>query len=62
MARIAGETKLKRENLYAMLSEHGNSVLSSLKLEEGTQEFPLDANINRYSLRCIFLDKLSKSL
>jgi probable addiction module antidote protein len=30
MARLARETKLNRENLYAMLSERGNSVLSSL--------------------------------
>ena len=30
MARIARETKLNRENLYAMLSGHGNPVLSSL--------------------------------
>ena len=30
IARIARETKLNRENLYAMLSEHGNPVLSSL--------------------------------
>jgi len=30
MTRLARETKLNRENLYAMLSEHGNPVLSSL--------------------------------
>jgi probable addiction module antidote protein len=30
MARIARETKLNRENLYTMLSERGNPVLSSL--------------------------------
>jgi probable addiction module antidote protein len=30
MARLAQETKLNRENLYAMLSERGNPVLSSL--------------------------------
>ena len=30
IARLARETKLNRENLYAMLSEHGNPVLSSL--------------------------------
>jgi probable addiction module antidote protein len=30
MARLARETKLNRENLYAMLSTHGNPVLSSL--------------------------------
>ena len=30
MARLARETKLNRENLYAMLSERGNPVLSSL--------------------------------
>ena len=59
---IARETKLKRENLYAMLSEHGHSVLSSFKLEEGTQDLPLDANTNRYSLRCAFLDKQHNSL
>jgi probable addiction module antidote protein len=30
MARIARETKLSRENIYPMLSERGNPVLSSL--------------------------------
>jgi probable addiction module antidote protein len=30
MTRLARETKLNRENLYAMLSEHGNPVLRSL--------------------------------
>ncbi|MBI3247092.1 MAG: putative addiction module antidote protein [Deltaproteobacteria bacterium] len=30
MARIAREANLNRENLYAMLSERGNPVLSSL--------------------------------
>jgi len=30
VARIARETKLNRENLYAMLSERGNPVVSSL--------------------------------
>ena len=32
MARLARETKLNRENLYAMLSERGNPVLSSLSV------------------------------
>jgi probable addiction module antidote protein len=30
MARLARETKLNRENLYAMLSERGNPVFRSL--------------------------------
>jgi probable addiction module antidote protein len=30
MARLARETRLNRENLYAMLSERGNPMLSSL--------------------------------
>jgi probable addiction module antidote protein len=32
IARLARETKLNRENLYAMLSERGNPVLSSLSV------------------------------
>jgi probable addiction module antidote protein len=32
IARLAQETKLNRENLYAMLSERGNPVLSSLSV------------------------------
>ena len=32
MARVARETKLNRENLYAMLSKRGNPVLSSLSV------------------------------
>ena len=32
MARLARETKLNRENLYAMLSERGNPVFSSLSV------------------------------
>jgi len=32
MARLARETKLNRENLYAMLSKRGNPVLSSLSV------------------------------